>query len=68
VNTALAHFPRIVGLRDGALAFDLPAAQVTREHLARLYAQHEHELLGAPPAPADAPEPALGAPAVVHCR
>jgi phosphonate transport system ATP-binding protein len=29
VDMALAHFPRIVGLRDGALAFDLPAAQVT---------------------------------------
>ncbi len=68
VDTALAHFPRIVGLRDGAVAFDLPAAQVTREHLARLYAQHEHELLGAPPAPADAPAPVLAAPAVVHCR
>jgi phosphonate transport system ATP-binding protein len=68
VDTALAHFPRIVGLRDGALAFDLPPAQVTREHLARLYAQHEHELLGAPPVAADAPEPALPPPAVMHCR
>jgi energy-coupling factor transporter ATP-binding protein EcfA2 len=27
------------------LAFDLPAAEVTPERLARLYAQHEHELL-----------------------
>jgi phosphonate transport system ATP-binding protein len=67
VDTALAHFPRIVGLRDGALAFDLPSAQVTREHLSRLYAQFEHELLGAPPAPADLPEPAA-TPAVMHCR
>jgi phosphonate transport system ATP-binding protein len=60
VDMALAHFPRIVGLRDGALAFDLPAAQVTRERLARLYAQHEHELLGAPARrrrPADPPPP-----------
>ena len=46
VDVALAHFPRIVGLRDGALAFDLPAAEVTRERLAALYAQHEHELRG----------------------
>jgi phosphonate transport system ATP-binding protein len=70
VDTALAHFPRIVGLRDGALAFDLPSAQVTREHLSRLYAQFEHELLGAPPgspSPADLPAPAA-APAVMHCR
>jgi phosphonate transport system ATP-binding protein len=44
VEIALAQFARIVGLRDGALAFDLPSREVTREHLARLYAQHEHEL------------------------
>jgi phosphonate transport system ATP-binding protein len=68
VDVALAHFPRIVGLRDGMLAFDLPATQVTRERLARLYAQHEHELRGdAPPAPADEP-PAAPQPAVMHCR
>lgn len=50
VDTAIARFPRIIGLRDGELAFDLPAAQVSRDHLLRLYAQHEHELTGAPPA------------------
>jgi phosphonate transport system ATP-binding protein len=50
VDVALAHFPRIVGLRDGRLAFDLPAARSRRERLARLYAQHEHELRGAAPA------------------
>jgi phosphonate transport system ATP-binding protein len=46
VDMALARFPRIVGLRDGRLAFDLPAHQVTRERLQALYAQHEHELSG----------------------
>lgn len=67
VDVALAHFPRIVGLRDGALAFDLPAAQVTRERLAALYAQHEHELTG--PAPAlDDVTPASPQPVVMHCR
>jgi phosphonate transport system ATP-binding protein len=66
VDMALAHFPRIVGLRDGTLAFDLPAAQVTPERLRALYAQHEHELLGAPPAPDTAPAPSV--PAVMHCR
>jgi phosphonate transport system ATP-binding protein len=67
VEVALAHFPRIVGLRDGALAFDLPAAEVGRERLARLYAQHEEELTG--PAPQPLPEPAAApAPAVMHCR
>jgi len=68
VDVALAHFPRIVGLRDGALAFDLPATQVTRERLARLYEQHEHELRGdAPGAPEDTP-PVAPQPVVMHCR
>ncbi|HAX18725.1 MAG TPA: phosphonate ABC transporter [Hydrogenophaga sp.] len=66
VEVALEHFPRIVGLRDGALAFDLPAAQVTREHLARLYDQHEDELHG--PAPLDAAPPPTPQPVVMHCR
>jgi phosphonate transport system ATP-binding protein len=65
VDVALARFPRIVGLRDGALAFDLPAAQVTSELLARLYAQHEHELLGEAPTARDTP---ATAPVVMHCR
>lgn len=67
VDMALAHFPRIVALRDGQLAFDLPAAEVTREQLDRLYAQHEHELLGVPPPAADTP-PAAPAPVAMHCR
>ncbi|MBK9361781.1 MAG: ATP-binding cassette domain-containing protein [Rubrivivax sp.] len=67
VDMALAGFARIVGLRDGRLQFDLPAAEVTRDRLSRLYAQHEHELLGDvhPPAPAEAAAPA---PVVMHCR
>ena len=68
VEAALANFPRIVGLRDGRLAFDLPAAEVGRERLARLYAQHEHELQAdpaMPSGPADEPAPA---PVVMHCR
>jgi len=51
VDMALAHFPRIVGLREGRVAFDLPTALVTRERLERLYAQHEYELLGGQAAP-----------------
>ena len=69
VDAALAHFPRIVGLRDGAVAFDLPTAEVTPAHLARLYAQHEDELTGAAPAPEPAPAaPPRAAPVVMHCR
>lgn len=66
VEVALEHFPRIMGLRDGALAFDLPAAQVTRERLARLYDQHEDELHG--PAPLDAAPLPPPQPVVMHCR
>ncbi len=66
VDAALAHFPRILGLREGRLLFDLPAAQVTPDLLARLYAQHEDELRGTAP-PAD--EPATpAAPVVMQCR
>jgi len=67
VEMALANFPRIIGLRSGELAFDLPASQVTPDHLQALYAQHLHELTG--PAIADA-EPAVAstAPVVMHCR
>lgn len=38
VDLALRWFPRLVGVRDGAVMFDLPAAQVTPERLAALYA------------------------------
>jgi len=38
VDLALRWFPRIVGVRDGAIMFDLPAGQVTPERLAALYA------------------------------
>ena len=67
VEMALAHFPRIVGLRAGELAFDLPAFAVTQEHLHALYAQQLHELTG--PASVDAEFfPAAAAPVVMHCR
>ena len=46
VPVALANFPRIIGLRAGALMFDLPAAAVTPERLEALYAQHLDELKG----------------------
>ncbi|MDZ7651717.1 MAG: ATP-binding cassette domain-containing protein [Burkholderiaceae bacterium] len=61
------RFPRVVGLRDGLLAFDLPGAQVTRERLAQLYAQYEHELTGAAPPP-EAGSPAPPAPVTMVCR
>ncbi len=67
VDVALAHFPRVIGLRDGQLAFDLPAAEVSRERLAALYDQFEHELRGevpvAVPVESSGPQPV-----VMHCR
>lgn len=47
VELALAHFPRIVGLRDGKIAFDCPTDQVTPADLNALYRNVQ---LG-PPAP-----------------
>ncbi|MBS7807462.1 ATP-binding cassette domain-containing protein [Variovorax sp. PCZ-1] len=69
VERALEAFPRILGLRDGEVAFDLPAAQVTQDKLRALYAQHEDELFGAAPVnefPEQNAQP--GQPAVMHCR
>jgi phosphonate transport system ATP-binding protein len=71
VPMALRHFPRVIGLQDGRLAFDLPAAEVTPERLRALYAHHLDELEGG--APVTAPEaaaalPAGPAPVVMHCR
>jgi phosphonate transport system ATP-binding protein len=66
VEMALEHFPRIIGLRDGEVAFDLPAAQVTPDLLNRLYAQTE----GSPAAPPEtmADELEEGPARVMHCR
>lgn len=66
VEMALQNFPRIIGLRDGELAFDLPAADVTPERLQALYAQHLHELTG--PAPAEELLAAVSPPVVMSCR
>lgn len=66
VQRALNGFGRIIGLRDGQVAFDLPSAQVSRELLAQLYAQYEHELTQTAPVIEEAA--AAGQPAVMHCR
>jgi phosphonate transport system ATP-binding protein len=38
VDLALAYFPRVIGFRDGRVAFDRPSVEVTDELLAALYA------------------------------
>ncbi|WP_439868676.1 phosphonate ABC transporter ATP-binding protein [Pseudomonas syringae] len=41
VELALAHFPRVIGVRDGRIHFDLAASEVGREHLDALYANEQ---------------------------
>ncbi|QLC74225.1 ATP-binding cassette domain-containing protein [Pseudomonas sp. LPB0260] len=54
VDLALAHFPRIIGLRDGRIAFDLPPKAIQPAQLAALYANDQ---LQATPAATPAPQP-----------
>lgn len=41
VDLALAHFPRVIGIRDGRIAFDLPAADMQPAQLQALYANEQ---------------------------
>lgn len=66
VPMALRNFPRIIGLRDGALMFDLPAAEVSPVRLEALYAQKLEELQGV--GAFDEPPTAKPAPVVMQCR
>lgn len=67
VDVATSRFPRVIGLREGRVAFDLPGRDVTPARLAELYAQFEHELAEIRPTVIDtpaSPEPAR----IIHCR
>ena len=44
VDLALSEFPRIVGVKEGRIAFDLPAAEVSEALLRELYASEGSEL------------------------
>ncbi len=72
VEMALKNFPRIVGMRDGEVVFDLVAADVTPQRLHDLYAQHLDELTQAAPLAEFAqPEPFKSAscvPPAMHLR
>lgn len=72
VPMALANFPRIVALRGGVLAFDLPAAQVTPLHLQQLYEQeHSSDRGDAVPesiVPGDDAAPQQVRPMLPYCR
>lgn len=64
VELALAHFPRIVGLQAGRVAFDLPRAEVTPAHLEALYGQGNAPI-GLASDPFSLPAPA---PVISQCR
>ncbi|MEF9948917.1 MAG: ATP-binding cassette domain-containing protein [Comamonas sp.] len=48
VDLALGHFARIVGIRDGRVAFDLPTTQVTDVLLQALYANADGSAVALP--------------------
>ena len=63
IDLALEHFPRIVGVRDGRIAFDLPAHAVTPQALDALYANEQL----ATPLPASAPAPQVQTVNIPRC-
>jgi phosphonate transport system ATP-binding protein len=46
VHLALSYFPRIVGLKEGVVLFDLPVSQVTPEHLSKLFSDNKLQQTG----------------------
>jgi phosphonate transport system ATP-binding protein len=68
VDVALERFPRIVGLRAGRVAFDLPTPQVTRAMLAELYGSEFERLDEAGSSEFAPSQPAQLQPVVMHCR
>ncbi len=72
VDLALGCFARIVGIRDGRIAFDLPAAQVSQAQLQALYAHADGSAAALPTlgSMAGAAPQVLASPAadVITCR
>jgi phosphonate transport system ATP-binding protein len=66
VDLALSCFARIVGIREGRIAFDLPAAQVGEAQLQALYGHADGSAWPEPKACALATPPAI--PPVLACR
>ena len=55
VDLALAHFPRIIGLRAGQILFDKPAEALRPEELTALYANEQLEQRPAEPVASQVP-------------
>lgn len=64
VDLALSCFPRIVGIKAGRIAFDLPAAEVNESLLHELYASEGQELPTLGNEPRFTPHPAGNNPAL----
>ncbi|MNP67458.1 hypothetical protein D3C76_1632930 [compost metagenome] len=60
MDLALEHFPRIVGVRDGRIAFDRPRDAVSQADLDALYANEQ--LRGSAPSSPVVPAPVLHIP------
>jgi phosphonate transport system ATP-binding protein len=65
VELARAHFPRIVGLRDGRIVFDAAGSEVSDAMIAALYQNRQDELLV--PAASDVPVDHLDAGPIPRC-
>ncbi|KAF1052926.1 MAG: Arginine transport ATP-binding protein ArtM [Stenotrophomonas maltophilia] len=48
VDLALSHFPRVIGVRDGRIAFDLAASAVSPAQLHALYANEQLQVQPSP--------------------
>ena len=48
VDLALAHFSRVIGLRDGRIVFDQPASCISPADLAALYANEQLQAAHSP--------------------
>ncbi|MBX9753806.1 MAG: phosphonate ABC transporter, partial [Pseudomonadaceae bacterium] len=47
-DLALAHFSRVIGLRDGRIVFDQPASQTSPADLTALYANEQLQTAQSP--------------------
>ena len=65
VDLALRHFPRVIGLRQGQLLFDKPAAEVSEQDLHQLYANQS--LGSSTPAETPALNSSTGSNAIPRC-
>lgn len=68
VETALKFFPRVLALRKGVLAFDLPTADVSRQRLQQLYGEQAYELEQPAVLPEGFMPPTTLAQPVMNCR